>query len=62
MADLSDFNFTIKYRPGRSTADVDTLSRIPLQMEDYIDECSDEVRLCAIKAMIASVQFQAQDS
>ena len=30
VAELADFNFDIKYRPGKSNIDADMLSRLPL--------------------------------
>jgi len=39
VGELSDFNFTIHYRPGKTNIDADTLSRMPLDdtahMETY---------------------------
>ena len=29
ISELADFNFTIKYRPGKANGDADTLSRVP---------------------------------
>ena len=43
VAELADFHFTIKYRPGRNNADADALSRIPVCIEKYITECTEEV-------------------
>ncbi|PIK42002.1 hypothetical protein BSL78_21124 [Apostichopus japonicus] len=60
VAELADFHFSIKYRPGRNNSDADTLSRMPLQIENFIDECSEEVNLCAVQAIGAAVQAQAQ--
>ncbi|PFX28682.1 Retrovirus-related Pol polyprotein from transposon opus [Stylophora pistillata] len=36
VAELSDFNFTVKYRPGTANRDADALSRMPF--EQYISE------------------------
>lgn len=50
VGELSDFRFDIKYRPGKSNEDADTLSRLPLDMETYetarTEELSDEA-VCA---------------
>lgn len=43
IAELADFNFTIKYRPGKRNADADVLSRMPLSPEQYMQQCSQEV-------------------
>ena len=39
--ELADFNFTIKYRPGKANNDADTLSRIP-DFESYMNTCTEE--------------------
>ena len=41
VAELSDFHFTVKYRPGTANKDADTLSRMPI--EQYISEYKEEV-------------------
>lgn len=38
VGELADFNFDIKYRPGKMNADADTLSRYPLKLLDHINE------------------------
>ena len=35
VAELADFNFTIKYRPGKTNTDADVLSRMPLDLAEY---------------------------
>ena len=56
VADLSDFNFTIKYRPGTANRDVDALSRMPI--EQYISECKEEVEPEWIKATVEAMNVQ----
>ena len=56
VADLSDFNFTIKYRPGTANRDADALSRMPI--EQYISECKEEVEPEWIKATIEAMNVQ----
>lgn len=34
VAELADFNFTIKYRPGKENIDADSLSRMPVDVEN----------------------------
>lgn len=46
VAELADFHFTVKYRPGRENIDADSLSRMPLDIETYMEECSKEMSLC----------------
>ena len=43
VAELADFNFTIKYRPGKSNADADGLSRMPVDFENYMNHCTQSV-------------------
>lgn len=38
MGELADFHFTIRYRLGKSNADADTLSRIPVPIDDHRKE------------------------
>lgn len=38
VGELADFHFTIKYRPGKSNADADTLSRQPLPINNHLNE------------------------
>lgn len=40
VAELADFDITIKYRPGRENGDADGLSRMPCDIETMIEECS----------------------
>ena len=43
VAELSNFNFTIKYRPGNENIDADFLSRSPLHFGDYLKTCTKSV-------------------
>ena len=58
VAELSDFNFTVKYRPGTANRDADALSRMP--MEQYISECKEEVEPEWIKATVEAMNAQRQ--
>ena len=40
VADLLNFNFTIKYRPVKHNVDADILSRMPLDIEKYMKDCT----------------------
>lgn len=42
VGELSDFRFDIKYRPGKSNIDADTLSRLPLDIEVHSESCTKE--------------------
>lgn len=50
VAELSDFHFDIKYRPGKSNGDADALSRMPRDIEGYIKECTGETSRETIQA------------
>ena len=56
VADLSDFNFTIKYRPGTANRDADALSRMTI--EQYISECKEEADPEWIKATVEAMNVQ----
>ncbi len=43
MAELADFHFNIKYRPGKENVDADILSRMPLDIETLMKECTEEL-------------------
>lgn len=43
VGELADFKFNIKYRPGKSNIDADTLSRCPLNIDQYISQCTEEL-------------------
>uniref|UniRef100_H3ABA9 ribonuclease H n=1 Tax=Latimeria chalumnae TaxID=7897 RepID=H3ABA9_LATCH len=43
VSQLADFNFMIKYRPGKSNADADGLSRMPLHMDSYMRQCTEDI-------------------
>lgn len=40
MAQLADFNFSIKYHPGKSNADADGLSRMPVDINQFKEHCT----------------------
>lgn len=60
VAELADFEFTIKYRPGRSNGDADGLSRMPLDMEQYMLTCSREVEPEEIATITQAVHTYLQ--
>ncbi|XP_023201986.1 uncharacterized protein LOC111610961 [Xiphophorus maculatus] len=43
VGQLADFHFDIKYRPGKTAIDADTLSRWPLDIDTFMAECSEEL-------------------
>lgn len=58
--DLADFNFTIRYRPGKANADADTLSRILMNMEGYMKSCTAETSQDELRTIVQTVQLQQQ--
>lgn len=50
VGQLADFHFEIRYRPGKQNIDADTLSRCPLDISVFMDQCSErlpEEAVCA---------------
>ena len=41
VGELADFNFEIRYRPGKLNNDADSLSRIPADFKNYMDSCTE---------------------
>ena len=62
VAELADFHFTVKYRPGRENIDADSLSRMPLDMETYMEECSKEMSYDSVSAATQAVDHQNESS
>ena len=58
VAELSNFNFTIKYRPGKQNADADFLSRSPLHFENYRKTCTETVPQDAIQVTASAADKQ----
>ena len=42
IGELADFNFDIRYRPGKTHVDADAYSRIPFDFETYIKSCTED--------------------
>ena len=59
IAELADFNFTIKYHPGRKNQFADTLSRMPLDVEEYIGQCTAETNQETFQAIVQMVAAHA---
>ena len=53
--ELADFHFVIRYRPGKASADVDTLSRMPVSFEDYMKSCLKVVNPDVLDAVTFSI-------
>lgn len=62
VAELADFNFTIKYRPGKENIDADTLSRMPVDVEKLMSECTEEMSYDAVGATAQAVETQPESN
>ena len=60
VGELAEFNFTIRYRPGKSNVDADTLSRTADDMIQYMESCSQETSQEELKTIIDTAQLQEQ--
>ncbi len=60
VAELADFNFTIKYRPGKENTDADFLSRMPLDAEALLDDFTEEISYDAVGATVQLVGLQSE--
>ena len=60
VADLSNFNFSIKYKPGNENVDADALSRMLVNVDECINECT-EVGTTAVYAATASAASVQDD-
>ena len=59
VSELSEFNFTIKYRPGIINRDADCLSRLPLDISKYQELCSKKVTPDVFQAVASAVEVQS---
>ena len=55
VGELSDFYVNIKYRPGKSNTDADSLSQLPRYFEKYMASCNQMVTQEEIGAMKATI-------
>ncbi|XP_019221791.1 uncharacterized protein LOC109204700 [Oreochromis niloticus] len=62
VAELADFQFSIKYRPGRANRDADGLSRMPLDMEHYMQTCTEAVTPEILNSVTQALAVQLQGS
>ncbi len=54
-AELADFNFTIKYQLGKSNADADGLSCMPLDINSFMSQCTEKIHPNTISATMTGV-------
>lgn len=50
VGELADFYFEVKYRPGKVNIDADTLSRLPLDITEYVGACTEELSKDMVQA------------
>ena len=62
VADLAEFNFLIKYRPGKLNADSDGLSRRPLELSELKRQCTESVDPASVAAISASARCMAGET
>ena len=56
VAELADFHLTIRYRPGRENVDADTLSRMPVDIDTMLKDCTEEMSSRSVQAVVQSVE------
>ena len=54
IAELADFKFNIRYRPGKLNA------RMPMNIDDYMKTCSEEVNRDAFQATVCGAKVQVE--
>ena len=54
--ELADFDFDIRYKPGRNHNDVDTLSRLPLDIDSYLALCGEHVGVSRVSQVLGSIK------
>ena len=62
VAELADFNFTIKYRQGKENIDADSLSRMPVNVEKLMHECTEEMSYDAVGTTAQAVETQPESN
>ena len=60
VSELAEYNFTIKYRPGVINRDADCLSRLPLDVGNYMELCTEEVPPDSFQAIMCGVEVKVR--
>ena len=56
VADLANYNFSIKYRPGKENIDADYFSRKPIDISELKKQCTEIFEPESLSAVISNVQ------
>ena len=59
--ELADFDFSIKYQPGKENTDADYLSRRPLDIKQLKKKCTESVDRRVMEAVTLSIRVAATD-
>ena len=62
VSELSEYNFLIKFRPGVINKNADCLSRLPLDIVEYVNCCSEEVEVDVFKAIMCRVSSRSEET
>lgn len=62
MSELSEFNFSVRYRPGIINRDADCLSRSPLDIERYVADCTEQLSQNAFRAIMSGLRVQSTNN
>ncbi len=61
VSELADFNFQIFYKPGHKNQDADGLSRMPLEIESVIRDCTEELSLDVVSTTVKATQHPHEE-
>ena len=53
VGDLANYNFNVRYRPGKASTDCDYLSRNPVDFPKMMEECQEELSSDMVGAVVA---------
>ena len=53
VAELSNYQFSIRYKPGKKNGDADGLSRFPMTLEEMEETCTERVELRDVSTVMA---------